>query len=87
MAIEDDRTGISIEIFKRAIAENLYYIQGKNQLLATPHDYYMALAYTVRDRLKVIFIANFSVTLGGKEINLFNTRRSMRSCCPEICAC
>ena len=49
--IEDDRTGISIETLKRAIADNLYYIQGKNKLLATPHDYYMALAYTVRDRL------------------------------------
>ena len=49
--IEDDRTGISIETLTRAIADNLYYIQGKNKLLATPHDYYMALSYTVRDRL------------------------------------
>lgn len=49
--IEDDRTGISIETLKRAIYDNLYYIQGKNKLLATSHDYYMALAYTVRDRL------------------------------------
>lgn len=49
--IEDDRTGISIETLKRAIYDNLYYIQGKNKSLATPHDYYMALAYTVRDRL------------------------------------
>ncbi len=49
--IEDDRTGISIETLKRAIYDNLYYIQGKNKFLSTPHDYYMALAYTVRDRL------------------------------------
>ncbi len=49
--IEDDRTGISIETLKRAITDNLYYIQGKNESLATPHDRYMALAYTVRDRL------------------------------------
>jgi starch phosphorylase len=49
--IEDDRTGMSLETLKRAIEDNLYYIQGKNKLFATPHDYYMALAYTVRDRL------------------------------------
>nr|WP_071107402.1 glycogen/starch/alpha-glucan phosphorylase [Moorena producens] len=49
--VEDDRTGMSVETLKRAFADNLYYIQGKNQFLATPYDYYMALAYTVRDRL------------------------------------
>ena len=49
--IEDDRTGISVATLKRAISDNLYYIQGKNESLAAPHDYYMALAYTVRDRL------------------------------------
>ena len=49
--VEDDRTGMTIETLKRAFADNLYYIQGKNEYLATPYDYYMALAYTVRDRL------------------------------------
>ncbi len=49
--VEDDRTGMTVETLKRAFADNLYYIQGKNEFLATPHDYYMALAYTVRDRL------------------------------------
>ncbi|HBB32772.1 MAG TPA: glycogen phosphorylase [Cyanobacteria bacterium UBA8803] len=49
--VEDDRTGMTVETLRRAFADNLYYIQGKNEFLATPHDYYMALAYTVRDRL------------------------------------
>lgn len=49
--VEDDRTGMTVETLKRAIADNLYYIQGKNEFLATPYDYYMALAFTVRDRL------------------------------------
>ena len=49
--IEDDRTGTSLDTIKRAIADNLYYLQGKNIEFATPYDYYMALAYTVRDRL------------------------------------
>jgi starch phosphorylase len=49
--VEDDRTGLSVETLRRAMLDNLYYIQGKFPAIATPHDYYMALAYTVRDRL------------------------------------
>lgn len=49
--IEDDRTGLEIETLKRAILDNLFYIQGKFPEIATLNDYYMALAYTVRDRL------------------------------------
>jgi starch phosphorylase len=40
-----------VETLKRALADNLYYTQGKAEYFATPHDYYMALAHTVRDRL------------------------------------
>ncbi|MEY2979147.1 MAG: Maltodextrin phosphorylase, partial [Cyanobacteriota bacterium] len=49
--VEDDRTGLSITTLRRALADNLFYIQGKSPALATRNDYYMALAYTVRDRL------------------------------------
>lgn len=49
--VEDDRTGTSVETLKRALADNLYYVQGKADCFAKPHDYYMALAYTIRDRL------------------------------------
>jgi glycogen phosphorylase len=49
--IEDDRTGLGVETLKRAFADNLFYIQGKYNAIATPNDYYMALAYTMRDRL------------------------------------
>jgi len=49
--VEDDRTGLEIETIKRAISDNLFYLQGKYPEIATLHDYYMALAYTVRDRL------------------------------------
>jgi glycogen phosphorylase len=49
--VEDDRTGISVETLKRAFLDNLFYIQGKFPRLASQNDYYMALAYTVRDRL------------------------------------
>ena len=49
--VEDDRTGNSLETLRRAVLDNLFYIQGKFPEIATPKDYYMALAYTVRDRL------------------------------------
>jgi len=49
--VEDDRTGTTVETLKRALADNLYYVQGKAEHFATPHDYYMALAHTVRDRM------------------------------------
>ncbi|CAN1213316.1 Alpha-1,4 glucan phosphorylase [Tumidithrix helvetica PCC 7403] len=49
--IEDDRTGINVETLKRAFLDNLLYIQAKFPKIATKNDYYMALAYTVRDRL------------------------------------
>jgi glycogen phosphorylase len=51
MYIESDRTGMTSETLKRSFTDNLYYIQGKDEFFATPYDYYMALAYTVRDRL------------------------------------
>ncbi len=48
---EDDRTGLSIPTLRRAIANNLRYLQGKTPATASINDYYLALAYTVRDRL------------------------------------
>ena len=48
---EDIRTGTSPEVISRAILDNLYYLLGRIPVLATPHDWYTALAATVRDRL------------------------------------
>jgi starch phosphorylase len=47
----DERTALSKEALKRSFVDNLFYIQGKFPALATKVDYYMALAYTVRDRM------------------------------------
>lgn len=49
--VEADRTGNAIDNLKKAFLENLYYVQGKPPALATLNDYYMALSYTVRDRI------------------------------------
>jgi glycogen phosphorylase len=48
--VEDDRTGLSVPVLRKAFADNLFYVQGKFPAIATKNDLYMALAYTVRDR-------------------------------------
>ncbi|MBX2864478.1 MAG: glycogen/starch/alpha-glucan phosphorylase [Leptolyngbyaceae cyanobacterium MAG.088] len=49
--LPENRTGNSIEVLKQAFLDNLFFVQGKPVALATPHDYYMALAHLVRDRM------------------------------------
>lgn len=65
MIIEDDRTGLSIPTIRRAMADNLFYLQGKFPGIATQNDYYMALAYTVRDRLLQRWISTIRTYLRG----------------------
>jgi starch phosphorylase len=48
---EPTRTGMSPDTLARALRDNLYYAQGRIPEVATLHDWYAALAYTVRDRL------------------------------------
>jgi len=48
---EDIRTGASVDVLKRAIKDNLLYFQGRFPDAAKDMDWYLALAYTVRDRL------------------------------------
>ena len=48
---EHTRTGMSKASLKQAYIDNLFYIQGRFREVATPHDLYMAAAFTVRDRM------------------------------------
>lgn len=48
---EDERTGLDKDVIKRAFLDHLFFSQGKFPALATMNDYYLALAYTIRDRL------------------------------------
>src|SRR5438093_2035191 len=48
---QDIRSGLSIEEIKRDLLDNLFYLQGKFPEVATRNDWYLAVAYTVRDRL------------------------------------
>ena len=50
-ALGEARTALSKEAIKNAFLDDLFYMQGKFPGLATKRDYYMALAYAVRDRM------------------------------------
>ena len=58
--LDQTRTGSSATDLQQAILDNLYYIQGRIPALATLTDWYMALAYTVRDRMMNDWITSFS---------------------------
>jgi glycogen phosphorylase len=48
---ENALNGSSVAELKRDFLNKLFYVQGKFPALASLNDYYMALSYTVRDRL------------------------------------
>ena len=47
----EGHTELSKEALKNGFLDDLFYVQGKFPALATKHDYYMALAFAVRDRM------------------------------------
>ncbi|MHB2020563.1 MAG: glycogen/starch/alpha-glucan phosphorylase, partial [Candidatus Xenobia bacterium] len=49
--VEDERVAMTAEALRKDLIGNLHCMIGKDESLATPHDWYLALAYTVRDRL------------------------------------
>ncbi|AQH03241.1 glycogen phosphorylase [Burkholderia sp. KK1] len=48
---EPARSGLGVAALQRDIVDNLICLQGGYPEIATPHDWFMALAYTVRDRM------------------------------------
>jgi starch phosphorylase len=61
MKPEDERTALSKEALKNSFLDDLFYVQGKFPGLATTNDYYMALAYAVRDRMLQRWISTAAV--------------------------
>jgi starch phosphorylase len=61
MKPEDERTALSKEALKNSFLDDLFYVQGKFPALATTNDYYMALAYAVRDRMLQRWISTAAV--------------------------
>lgn len=69
---EPVRTGTGVETLARAFLDNLFYVQGRFQEVASPKDHFMALAYTVRDRLLHRWIGS---------ARAFKERQSRTVCC------
>ncbi len=65
--VSDARTGLDVETLKKAISNNLFYAQGKYPEIATRNDYYMALSYTVRDRMLQRWMASIQQYLDGNH--------------------
>lgn len=51
LSVLDERISLDQQALQKSFLDNLFYIQGKFPALATQTDYYMALAYTIRDRM------------------------------------
>ena len=60
------RTGASPEAIAEALIDNLHYLQAKLPQHATRNDWYMALAYTVRDRMLDRYIATVDAIDGSR---------------------
>lgn len=63
---ETIRTGVGADAIAEALIDNLHYIQAKLPLNATRNDWYMALAYTVRDRMLARYIRTLEAIVDAK---------------------
>jgi starch phosphorylase len=66
---EPTRTGLSAETLQRAVLENLACLQAKPAAFASPHDWYMALAYSVRDRMLARWVGTVE-TLARHDVKI-----------------
>ncbi len=61
------RTGSGADVIARALIDNLRCLQGKLPHYATRNDWYMALAYTVRDRMIDRYIRTLEAITDGRS--------------------
>jgi len=61
---ENIRSGDTAEAFRQALLDNLLSVQGRTSATATPNDWYMALAHTVRDRMLQRWIGTYAALRG-----------------------
>jgi starch phosphorylase len=65
IALTNVRTGLGADAIAAALIENLHCLQGKLPRHATRNDWYMALAYTVRDRMMERYVATVGSIAGA----------------------
>jgi starch phosphorylase len=64
---DDVRIALTPEALERSIMNNLHYLQGRIPRTATPHDWYMAVAYSVRDRVLHRWMQTIEKYVGGSD--------------------
>ena len=64
IALTNIRTGLGADAISKALIDNLHCLQAKLPQHATRNDWYMALAYTVRDRMMDRYIATVESIVG-----------------------
>mgnify|MGYP001083297938 FL=1 len=69
MPYEGNQIGESVEALKRAIMDNLYYRGARIPAVATRNDWYLAVAYTVRDRIMNRWIKSLD-TIVKKDVRV-----------------
>ena len=60
IALTNVRTGLGADAIATALIENLHCLLGKLPQHATRNDWYICLAYTVRDRLMERYVATLA---------------------------
>src|SRR6476646_8287321 len=63
------RTGNSVADIEQSILDHLRFTQGKSIELATSHDWYMAVAFTVRDRMMSKWVSSLE-RLSDKDLKI-----------------
>lgn len=68
--IIDVRCGMDVESLKQAVTEHLFYQQGRNIVNTSLNDLYMAVSYTVCDRLKQREHRTMNAVFDNKDVRL-----------------
>jgi starch phosphorylase len=63
------RSGMDVDALRRGVLDNLICLQARPPGIATPHDWYMALAYSVRDRMLARWAATIQ-TYAARELRV-----------------
>ena len=66
----DVRAGMDVDSLKQAVTEHLFYQQGRNIVNTSLNDLYMAVSYTVRDRLKQREHRTMNAVFENKDVRL-----------------
>jgi glycogen phosphorylase len=65
--LQGSRIGTEPEEIKQSILDNMYYTQGRTPAFALPQEWYMAVAYAVRDRMMKNWVDSLAGFTKGKN--------------------